>query len=215
MNVSHRLGPFALVLAVLTGLTAAPALGGHDRDKKRKTDRDVFYTVVQLRDVTGDISFEVIRSDDYRKRKKELHEQFTVAAKSWLAERARCRRSGEDFDEPKPRKPAIRKIGDLHKSREEAEAFLTKVEAVWEKKMAEKRRREMEEAGKHDDRAGEENEKRFDHREAWQKKHAEREKAREEKKHAHKEKDRAEKQHGDKEKKHAEKDKDKDKKFDF
>jgi len=74
-----------------------------------------------------------------KKREKELFSDFVGAYKSWRSARKEAKKAGEDFDEPKPKKPIVRKISRKRVSgKDKAEGMASLYQEKWDAKQRKK-----------------------------------------------------------------------------
>jgi len=122
----------------------------NNNNRNRNRTRTVRYMVVQCKDASGNLTFEVIDSERLRDRQKECDEVFKELARDWIAGYKTAKKHGEKYTEPKPQKPTVercRYAKSSYKTEEEAQKFADKIQAAYEKKMEERRQKEAEKRG--------------------------------------------------------------------
>ena len=110
----------------------------HDRDGDWRVQR---YYVCQVKSVEGTVTFEVIAQDAYSDEVKSLADAYREACKDYVTARREAKKKKEKFEQPKPNKPAIRKLKSF-KTEKAAEEYAEKLRKRWEEKLAKKREKE-------------------------------------------------------------------------
>jgi hypothetical protein len=128
------LGGALLLLGTLA--LSRSALGATTHHTTPKDPKYIRYIVVGVKESDGTVLFEVIESDKLKEREEKAMDAFKQAAKDWLAEQKEAAKRKEKFDQPKPKLPLLKKLGDSFKTREEADEARKKAEEAYEKKKA-------------------------------------------------------------------------------
>lgn len=100
------------------------------------------YYVCGIRDHDGIVSFEAVPSSKVKSRIKELLSDYQEAYRTWREASREARRAREKFDEPKPRKPGLKKLGSKIRGRDKAESLAQ----LYQEKYDAKRRKKEEKA---------------------------------------------------------------------
>ncbi|NQT85533.1 hypothetical protein HQ560_02135 [bacterium] len=126
-----------LILVIVSGSAVA-------RDNRRDRKKIPRYMVIQCRDSTGAMTFEVIETERLKERQKACEEEFKELARDWVAGAREAKKNGEKYGEPKPIQPyAIRckYAKSSYKTEEEAQKFADNIQAAYDKKLEERRRK--------------------------------------------------------------------------
>ena len=100
------------------------------------------YYVCGIKDSDGTVSFEAVRSSQLDERMTQLKKDYAEAYKAW---RLAKKEAGEDFDEPKPAKPALKKFSGRIKGEGKAKSMASLYQEKWEAKQAKKEQEKVEE----------------------------------------------------------------------
>lgn len=144
-RVWRMVGAFALVM-VAGALLAPEATARTSRDDRRKRERKPRYVVARAMDTEGEWSINVLEEEQYKDRRKELPKEYSEAVKEWIAAAKEARKNKEKFDQPRPKKPSITRVGKIYSSKEDAEAFQEKYKEYFEKKLEASRKKEPSDA---------------------------------------------------------------------
>ena len=93
------------------------------------------YYVCMIKDTDGTVGFEAVSSRELKKRTAQLQKDYAEAYKAWLAASKEAKKAGEDFEEPKPKKPGLRKLGSKIKGEAKAKSTASLYQEKWETKM--------------------------------------------------------------------------------
>ena len=88
-----------------------------------------------IKDTDGTVGFEAVRDNEFKKRTTQLQKDYAEAYKTWLAASREAKKAGEDFAEPKPKKPGLRKLGDRIRGEQKAKSMASVYQEKWEAKM--------------------------------------------------------------------------------
>ena len=106
------------------------------------------YYVVAVKDHEGSVSFLALKSSEYKKREKQLVEDYKEACRAWVDARKFARANDEEFADPKPKAPIIRKDKKKYKGKSgkaEADAAAAALQDKYEEKQRAKEDKESEE----------------------------------------------------------------------
>ena len=104
------------------------------------------YYVCMVKDSDGAVSFEAIRSTKLKDRQKELLRDYAEAYKAWRMASKEAQKAGEEFDEPKPKKPGLRKISSKKiKGEDKARSLASLYQEKWDAKMQKKEAKALKE----------------------------------------------------------------------
>ncbi|MFW6162806.1 MAG: hypothetical protein ACODAJ_08530 [Planctomycetota bacterium] len=106
--------------------------------------RSTSYYVCAIRSSDGAITFEALRSSQLDERMKQLKKDFIMAYRSWKLAAKEAEDAGEEFDEPKPTKPGIKRLGKRIKGERKAQATAALFQEKWDEKMRKKQDKELE-----------------------------------------------------------------------
>jgi len=97
-----------------------------------------------IKDTDGTICFEAVPSRDLKERTVELRKDYAEAYKMWRAGSKEAKKAGEDFDEPKPKRPGLRKLGKRIRGEDKAKSTASLYQDKWEAKMRRKEQKELD-----------------------------------------------------------------------
>jgi len=147
-NLMRLLTVVVTTAAVLwTGQVEAARRTTRKPDEKTGTVKKTRYLVVQIKDMTGNVSFEVIPSNSFRNREKQQREEYKSSVKQWTQAKAKARKAKEEFTDKKPLQPSMRKIGSTMRDAEQAKAVAQKYQERYEA-MLEKKKKKAEKEDK-------------------------------------------------------------------
>lgn len=110
-------------LAILTILLTIPATTLEAKDKDS-------YTVVQIANTSGQVSFEVLETKNLKNKAKELKQEYAEAVKAYKEDR---KKNGKKATAPKPKRPSMKKLKGPLKSEDEANKVAGQFREKWEK----------------------------------------------------------------------------------
>lgn len=103
---------------------------------KRET---VYWIVVEVKSLTGDVSYEAIPYKDLKDRLERPHDEYLKALGNWNKAKADAVKNGKKFDTPKPVEGYVKRVGNTttYKSQEDAKAAIQKIlDAIEARKKA-------------------------------------------------------------------------------
>jgi hypothetical protein len=106
------------------------------------------YYIVAIKDHEGSVSFLALKSSEYKQREKQLAEDYKEACKAWVQARKLAKANGEEFSDPKPKTPIIRKDKKRYKGKEgksEADAAAAALQQKYEEKQRAREDKDSEE----------------------------------------------------------------------
>lgn len=138
MDVRKKVWVVAVVLLALTvaGVAEAGTKPVRSTTAKEKTKLK-WYVVVRVRNMQGEMSFDVIEAKNLKDRVKQCYAQHKEALKKWNAARATAKKNKKQFTEKKPVEPYVRQMGrSRFKSEEKAREYAQKLQQQLEARKA-------------------------------------------------------------------------------
>jgi len=99
------------------------------------------YYVCGVKDSDGNVSFEAVRSSQLDERVIQLRKDYVEAYRAWKIAK---KEAGEDFDEPKPAKPALKKLSKRIKGEGKAKSVASLYQEKWDAKQAKKEQEKLD-----------------------------------------------------------------------
>lgn len=115
---------------------AAPGSPTYKPDREKK----VRYIAIQIRDHVGKVWFEVINKDNLKDRDEEVWRDYNNAGRAWARARREAKKQGEPFDQKKPMKPMVKRIGSTFRNFDKAQIHADELRRSWERYQAKKQR---------------------------------------------------------------------------
>jgi len=100
------------------------------------------YYVCGIKDSDGNVSFEAVRASQLDERMAQLKKDYIEAYRAWKLAK---KEAGEDFDEPKPVRPALKKLSKRIKGEGKAKSLASLYQEKWEAKQAKKEQDKLDE----------------------------------------------------------------------
>ncbi len=102
------------------------------------------YYVCVVKDSDGAITFEAVRSSQLDERMDELKKDYVEAYRAWLIAVKEAKKAGDDFDDPKPKRPALKKLSSKIKGQDKAQSLASLYQEKYEAKLRKKQDKELE-----------------------------------------------------------------------
>lgn len=146
MRTGMRVLAVALAAAVLASVVSVEAASRTTRRSttkttKKQTTKIATYVVIQVKDMQGKTTFEVIPTGQYSDRVKRSKEEYKQAVKQWQEERLKARKAKEKFTEKKPVSGTVKRLGKVFRDQDKAKAYAEKMQERFDargKKMEKK-----------------------------------------------------------------------------
>ena len=138
MKLAMRSWLIGGLVAAFATMGLAPDALARDSRSRHTREKESRYVVVGVRDPSGSVLFEVVKSDQFRERQKQAVEDYKEAYKEWYIERKAAKKRGEKFEEKPPAKPLVKKVGKTFKKEDEAKEYADKCQEAYDRKHAPK-----------------------------------------------------------------------------
>jgi hypothetical protein len=110
--------------------------------------------VCGVRDHDGSVSFEAVPCTKVKSRLKELLNDYQEAYKAWREASTEARKAGEKFEDPKPKKPGLKKLTSKIRGKDKAASVAQLYQDKYDAKRKKKEEKGYEDF--QDDKPGEE-----------------------------------------------------------